>query len=447
MAGVKPAAARVRVDALLDLVGLRDKADAYPAKLSGGQKQRVGIARALVHEPRILLCDEATSALDPETTQSILALLRDINRKLGLTVVLITHDMAVIREICHQVLVLDGGRKVEQGEVWRVFGDPGAEATRALLRPLQHDLPADLAARLSPEPQGPGASGVLRLRYTGAGRAQGRPLAALAALGPGATLLHGAGPAAATRRAACWCRCPRTYCGRKPRAPRWRRIRSRCWAMSLPMLDKYLQAFLQTLAMVGVSAVIAIALGLSLALVLTVTAPGGLYPKPRLNRALSITVNTLRAIPFIILLIAMLPFTRLLVGTTLGTWAAIVPLSANLVPFFARIAQVSLNDVDPGLVEAARAMAAAAAHRAPRTAARGLARHHRRHDGQRDRDDQRLGHGGRGRRGRAGRPGDPLRLRALRDARDVRGDRDPDRAGVDRAVHRRMVVAPRRPQR
>ena len=108
--------------------------------------------------------------------------------------------------------------------------------------------------------------------------------------------------------------------------------------------------------MVGVSAVIAIALGLSLALVLTVTASGGLYPKPRLNRALSITVNTFRAIPFIILLIAMLPFTRLLVGTTLGTWAAIVPLSANLVPFFARIAQVSLNDVDPGLVEAARAM-------------------------------------------------------------------------------------------
>ena len=337
-------------------MGLRDKADAYPAKLSGGQKQRVGIARALVHEPRILLCDEATSALDPETTQSILALLRDINRKLGLTVVLITHDMAVIREICHQVLVLDGGRKVEQGEVWRVFGDPGAEATRALLRPLQHDLPADRPRACRPSRRA-GASGVLRLRYTGAGRAQGVPLAALAALGPGATLLHGGWTGwAATRKAACWCRCPRAYCGRKPRAPRWRRIRSRCWAMSLPMLDKYLQAFLQTLAMVGVSAVIAIALGLSLALVLTVTASGGLYPKPRLNRALSITVNTFRAIPFIILLIAMLPFTRLLVGTTLGTWAAIVPLSANLVPFFARIAQVSLNDVDPGLVEAARAM-------------------------------------------------------------------------------------------
>lgn len=126
--------------------------------------------------------------------------------------------------------------------------------------------------------------------------------------------------------------------------------------MSLPMLDKYLQAFLQTLAMVSVSAVIAIVSGLALAVVLTVTAPGNLYPKPRLNKALSITVNTFRAIPFIILLVAMLPFTRFLVGTTLGTWAAIVPLSANLVPFFARIAQVSLNDVDHGLVEAARAM-------------------------------------------------------------------------------------------
>ncbi|WP_188590331.1 methionine ABC transporter ATP-binding protein [Achromobacter denitrificans] len=191
VAGVKAAAARARVEALLDLVGLRDKADTYPARLSGGQKQRVGIARALVHDPEILLCDEATSALDPETTQSILALLRDINRKLGLTVVLITHDMAVIREICHKVLVLDEGRKVEHGEVWRVFGNPRADATRALLRPLQHDLPADLEARLVPDLQGRDGSAVLRLRFTGQGRPDGVSLQALAALGPGATLLHG----------------------------------------------------------------------------------------------------------------------------------------------------------------------------------------------------------------------------------------------------------------
>lgn len=191
VAGVRPAEARAKVDALLDLVGLRDKADTYPSKLSGGQKQRVGIARALVHDPEILLCDEATSALDPETTQSILALLRDINRKLGLTVVLITHDMAVIREVCHKVLVLDGGRKVEHSEVWRVFGNPQADATRALLRPLQHELPADLAARLAPDLAGRAGVAVLRLRFTGQGRPDGVSLQALAALGPGATLLHG----------------------------------------------------------------------------------------------------------------------------------------------------------------------------------------------------------------------------------------------------------------
>ena len=126
--------------------------------------------------------------------------------------------------------------------------------------------------------------------------------------------------------------------------------------MSLPMLDKYLQAFLQTLAMVGVSAVIAMVLGLALAVVLTVTAPGNLYSRPRVNKVLSVTVNTFRAIPFIILLVALLPVTRAIVGTTLGTWAAVVPLSANLIPFFARIAQVSLGEVDGGLVEAARAM-------------------------------------------------------------------------------------------
>ncbi len=126
--------------------------------------------------------------------------------------------------------------------------------------------------------------------------------------------------------------------------------------MSTPQIDKYVQAFFQTLLMVGVSALIAIALGLVLAVVLTVTAPRNLYPRPRFHKALSIAVNVCRAIPFIILLIALLPVTRFLVGTTLGTWAAVVPLAANLIPFYARIAQVSLNDVDAGLVEAARAM-------------------------------------------------------------------------------------------
>ena len=137
VAGVPREAIASRVTELLALVGLSEKAHVYPAKLSGGQKQRVGIARALVHRPEILLCDEATSALDPETTEQILALLGDINHRLGLTVVLVTHDMAVIRDACDRVLVLDHGRVVEHGTVGQVFADPHAEATLALLRPLR----------------------------------------------------------------------------------------------------------------------------------------------------------------------------------------------------------------------------------------------------------------------------------------------------------------------
>ena len=150
IAGAPKSVIDKKVDALLELVGLSARRDAYPASLSGGQKQRVGIARALVTDPEILLCDEATSALDPETTQAILTLLRDINRRLNLTIVLITHEMEVIREVCDTVAVIERGEVVETGPVWRVFGDPQHDATRALLRTLVHDLPADLAERVKP---------------------------------------------------------------------------------------------------------------------------------------------------------------------------------------------------------------------------------------------------------------------------------------------------------
>jgi D-methionine transport system ATP-binding protein len=167
---VPKAVREAKVDELLDVVGLTARRNAWPAQLSGGQKQRVGIARALVHDPDILLCDEATSALDPETTQSILALLRDINRRLKPTIVLITHEMAVIREICDTVAVLERGEVVETGPVWRVFGDPQHDATRALLRTLVHDLPADLAARVQPldTPPRADATVLFDVRYTGA---------------------------------------------------------------------------------------------------------------------------------------------------------------------------------------------------------------------------------------------------------------------------------------
>ena len=128
LSGTPAAQARKRALELLDLVGLREKADAYPSQLSGGQKQRVAIARALATDPKVLLCDEATSALDPTTTASILALLKDLNEKLGVTVVVITHQMSVIEEICSRVAILDGGVVAEQGKVEDIFSNPHTDA-------------------------------------------------------------------------------------------------------------------------------------------------------------------------------------------------------------------------------------------------------------------------------------------------------------------------------
>ena len=135
LGGVPAAQAKQRALELLELVGLGDKAGAYPAQLSGGQKQRVAIARALATDPKVLLCDEATSALDPTTTASILDLLKDLNQKLGVTVVVITHQMSVIEEICSQVAILDGGVVAEQGAVEEIFSHPTTDAARRLVYP------------------------------------------------------------------------------------------------------------------------------------------------------------------------------------------------------------------------------------------------------------------------------------------------------------------------
>ena len=194
VAGASQAQVRERVGRLLELVGLAGKAQAYPARLSGGQKQRVGIARALVHEPEILLCDEATSALDPDTTQSILDLVRDINRQMGLTVVLITHDMAVIRAICDRVLVLDRGRIQELGEVWSVFGAPQSQASQSMLHSLQQGMPHDMTRQLQTAADSRHTHALVSLRFHGLPSGQGLPLAALQALEKlcgGAELIHG----------------------------------------------------------------------------------------------------------------------------------------------------------------------------------------------------------------------------------------------------------------
>jgi D-methionine transport system ATP-binding protein len=134
------AAIRERVAELLEMVGLSDKAEAYPAQLSGGQKQRVGIARALAASPSILLCDEATSALDPQTTSSILALIEDLKTRLGLTVVLITHEMKVITEICDRVAVMEGGLVVETGRVIDVFAAPKHPTSKSFVEAMQPNV-------------------------------------------------------------------------------------------------------------------------------------------------------------------------------------------------------------------------------------------------------------------------------------------------------------------
>ena len=135
LSGMKRADAKKRAMELLEIVGLPDKANAYPAQLSGGQKQRIAIARALTTNPEVLLCDEATSALDPKTTHYILELIREINRKTGITVVIITHQMSVIEEICDRVAILDEGVVVEEGDVGTVFSDPQSEAAKRLVFP------------------------------------------------------------------------------------------------------------------------------------------------------------------------------------------------------------------------------------------------------------------------------------------------------------------------
>ena len=135
LAGVKKAEAIKKAQSLLELVGLGDKALAYPAQLSGGQQQRVAIARALATNPKVLLCDEATSALDPKTTNAILELIREINQKLGITVIIITHQMSVVESTCRHVAILEEGQVVEQGEVSAVFSHPKSEAARRLVFP------------------------------------------------------------------------------------------------------------------------------------------------------------------------------------------------------------------------------------------------------------------------------------------------------------------------
>lgn len=160
---------RKRVMELLEFIGLADKEKAYPNELSGGQKQRVGIARALATNPSVLLCDEATSALDPQTTRSILRLLKRINEEYNITVMIITHEMAVIQEICNKVAVMEQGEIIEQGTVLDVFSNPAHHTTKSFVSTIvQHDLPASMKGKYKNEP----GSRLVKLEFLGSEMAQ-----------------------------------------------------------------------------------------------------------------------------------------------------------------------------------------------------------------------------------------------------------------------------------
>lgn len=165
--GTPKAAIRSRVNELIALVGLQDKENTYPANLSGGQKQRVAIARTLVNNPKVLLCDEATSALDPATTTSILALLKDINKRLGITILLITHEMEVVKSICDEVAIISAGKLIEQGSVGNVFSNPQtAIAKEFIASTIKINLPsiyADYLKQLPTENSKP----IIKLLFNG----------------------------------------------------------------------------------------------------------------------------------------------------------------------------------------------------------------------------------------------------------------------------------------
>ena len=168
LAGASKDVIKSKVQSLLELVDLTEREFNYPSQLSGGQKQRVGIARALASDPKILLCDEATSALDPQTTKSILSLLKDINKRLGITVILITHEMAVVKEICDRVAVIEGGVIKEQGRVIDIFTNPTSDTMKEFVKSvINMELPQGIRNMGLTDQPSPDSHMLVRLRFKG----------------------------------------------------------------------------------------------------------------------------------------------------------------------------------------------------------------------------------------------------------------------------------------
>ena len=344
-----------KVATLLELVGIGDKADAYPSQLSGGQKQRVAIARALANDPQVLLCDEATSALDPQTTKAILHLLKHLNETLGITIVLITHEMAVVKEICDRVAVMEYGRVVEQGEVFTVFAEPKQDITKSFIHttsnlqkvealiaedsPVTRLQPGELIVRLSyvqrnvNEPIISAVSQMfnvsLNIIFADITIVQDSPIGGTVAIISGERkqitkaieyLIVNIAPNLASK------------------------------------LPDFYKALGDTMLMVLWSGLISFVFGLLLGVVLTVTKPNGILENKVVYQILDKLVSLFRSIPFIILLTWVMPITRALVGTVLYVRGAIVPLVFGSVPFFTRQVESALAELDGGLIEAALSM-------------------------------------------------------------------------------------------
>ena len=366
LAGVSRREAASRAQELLETVGLPDKAKAYPAQLSGGQQQRVAIARALATNPKVLLCDEATSALDPKTTRQILELIGDINKKLGITVVIITHQMSVVKSVCNHVAILDDGEVVEDGLVSTVFSAPKSAAARHLVFPGGADVTVS----------DPTQERRIRLIFRSA-KTTSIPLVARLATEENiaanvisastqklseeiyGSMLLGV-PAAQFDRAWEFLSGIEIFRSRR-RASVYSNLFSpeSIEELTAALQTQFLSAIWETFYVTLLSTAFAIVIGLPLGVLLVAGERDGVLPLPRwLMSVLNVLINLLRSIPFLILMIMVFPLSRLIIGTTVGTRATIVPLVVAAFPFVARLVESSLRELDPNIIEAAQSMGA-----------------------------------------------------------------------------------------
>ena len=338
--GMSKAEIKDRIEPILEIVGLSDRINNYPSQLSGGQKQRVGIARALASNPKVLLCDEATSALDPQTTDSILKLLKDINEKMGLTIVLITHEMHVIREICDRVAVIEGGVILEEGSTVEVFTHPRENTTKEFISSVVSDnLPPEALEHLELHDQWiAGTAPLVRLKFTGQSTDEPVVAGLVRRFNLDVSILFGGIDYIQN-----------TSVGR---------LIVILNGDPEQIINLLITGTLDTLQMTIISTVMAMLLGIPLGVVLVVTSKGHILENVALNKVLGAIVNATRSVPFIILMVAIIPFTRMVVGTSIGTTAACVPLTIAAIPFLARLVETSIKDINFGVIEAAQSMGA-----------------------------------------------------------------------------------------